>query len=339
MKFWDREKEVAYLKRYLQSEPNAILFVYGPKSSGKSTLLAKVVDEIRKEKRAGFLRSWRVYWFDLRGALISGYQSVIDLFFMEEESEALREIERSFEAGIRGFFKVKRAVKEEFVQKRADPFRYMEAVLKKVKKNMIVFDEIQRFKEVYINGERSVVDALFNFFVRITKVLHLSHVLVMTSDTFFIEEVYTSSALKNTSEFYLVDYFDDETSLRILIDEGLSEEDARYVVENVGGVPWMMERILANGDVREKVEELAMIYKSRLREILGKLYEVDESLQRECKEFLKRFLGEGTADLEGKDRKCVKVFVENEVLFYDPVKGCVRFQTHLDERAARELLA
>ncbi len=41
MKFWDREKEKEELKAYLKSEPNAILFVYGPKSSGKSTLLKK----------------------------------------------------------------------------------------------------------------------------------------------------------------------------------------------------------------------------------------------------------------------------------------------------------
>ena len=28
MEFWDREKEIEYLKRYIQSEPNAILFVW-----------------------------------------------------------------------------------------------------------------------------------------------------------------------------------------------------------------------------------------------------------------------------------------------------------------------
>ena len=50
MKFWDREKEKKWLKRYLQTEPNAILFVYGPKSSGKTTLLMKVVEELPKEK-------------------------------------------------------------------------------------------------------------------------------------------------------------------------------------------------------------------------------------------------------------------------------------------------
>ena len=38
----------------------------------------------------------------------------------------------------------------------------------------------------------------------------------MTSDTFFIERVYADSTLKDTSEYYLVDFFDDETALKIL---------------------------------------------------------------------------------------------------------------------------
>ena len=53
---------------------------------------------------------------------------------------------------------------------------------------IIVFDELQNLKkEVYINGDarqRPLVRELFNFFVRITKILHLAHVIVMTSVRF-----------------------------------------------------------------------------------------------------------------------------------------------------------
>ena len=41
MKFYDREKELKYLKTYCQLEPNSILFVYGPKSSGKAKVMLK----------------------------------------------------------------------------------------------------------------------------------------------------------------------------------------------------------------------------------------------------------------------------------------------------------
>ena len=44
------------------------------------------------------------------------------------------------------------------------------------KRSVIVFDELQKLKEVYLNGDerqRPLVREVFNFFVRITKVLHL----------------------------------------------------------------------------------------------------------------------------------------------------------------------
>ena len=70
------------MKHYLQTEPNAILFVYGPKSSGKTTLLMKVVEDLPKEK-------FIYYWFDLREKLIVGYESVVELFFKADDGRSL----------------------------------------------------------------------------------------------------------------------------------------------------------------------------------------------------------------------------------------------------------
>jgi len=178
---------------------------------------------------------------------------------------------------------------------------------------------------------------VFNFSPVLWGALH-AHVIVMTSDTFFIEEVYTSSSLKNTSIYYLVDYFDDETARKILIEEGLSKDDAEYVVDMSGGVPWVMAEVTSNGDPKEKVENLYLSYRSRLRETFGQLYDINEKLRDECKELLKKMLKGYIPEIDGKDRKCVKLLVEREVLYYDPIKGDIRFQTKLDERAARELL-
>ena len=100
MKFWDREKEKKWLKHYLLTEPNAILFVYRPKSSGKTTLLMKVVEELPKDK-------FIYYWFDLRGKLLSSYKDLIDVFFLDEESyRELEEITEKAERRIMSFFKV-----------------------------------------------------------------------------------------------------------------------------------------------------------------------------------------------------------------------------------------
>ena len=329
MKFWDREKEIRDLKRYLQSEPNAILFVYGPKSSGKSTLVERVTRELGE--------SYKIYWYDLRGKVIDSYKDVLGLFFREVgwKEKMLSTLARLSKVNL-SVFELDTEELGKVLSGQYDAFEVMERELAKDvergQRGVIVFDEIQNLKEVFMNGGRSLVSRLFNFFVRITKVLHLSHVLVMTSDTFFIEEVYTSSALKNTSEYYLVDYFDDETAFKILVDEGLSEDDARYAVENIGGVPWMMERILSNGDVKEKVEELYMQHRARLRDFL---LEYEE--WRKAEEILRSLL-EGSFILRRDNIRTVKDLVQNEILFYDPINGIVKFQNRLDERAARDLM-
>ena len=55
MKFYNREKELNYLKNYVQLEPNSILFVYGPKSSGKSTVMRRVIKELENSNVIFFL--------------------------------------------------------------------------------------------------------------------------------------------------------------------------------------------------------------------------------------------------------------------------------------------
>ena len=340
MKFWDREKEKEWLKRYLKSEPNAILFVYGPKSSGKSTLLFQVVKELSKRK--WFVQKYDMYWYDLRGKMISSYRDVVDVFFRTEDTEAgkfISSVEKETDIGLPTLarFKVKASLRNEFYTKMADPFEYMEAVLRKSKKkHIVIFDELQKLKDVYMNGngdgqkpQRPLVKELFNFFVRLTKVLHLSHVIVMSSDTFFIEEVYSDSTLKNTSEFYLVDFFDDETAIKILTEEGLDEDVAKEVISKIGGIPWMMERVLSNGDPLKKVGDFYKQSKARIIEATRKRDDLKETLSRVLN---------GENPYYDDNIELVKELVEKEILFMDPINAVVRFQTKLDELAAKEIL-
>ena len=43
--FINRQEEIEYIKQWIDEEPKHILFFYGPKSSGKTTLISKFVDE------------------------------------------------------------------------------------------------------------------------------------------------------------------------------------------------------------------------------------------------------------------------------------------------------
>ena len=341
MKFWDREKEKEWLKRYLKSEPNAILFVYGPKSSGKSTLLNRVVEELSKDE-------FVYYWYDLREKVIANYKNVLEIFFKEKGwlKEFITAVMPKINIGV---FEVEPQRLEKVLSGKLDAFEEMRKELEKVKrtgkKPVIVFDELQKLKDVYMNGngdgqksQRPLVKELFNFFVRLTKVLHLSHVIVMSSDTFFIEEVYSNSVLSNTSEFYLVDFFDDKTAIKILIEEGIDERVAKEVISRIGGVPWMMERVLSNGNLFEKLESLYIATKGIIREALGDIYDENEELYKNVVNVLKKAINGKRLSIPGKDRKFLKVLVEREILFYDPIKGEIRFQTKLHERAAKELL-
>ena len=336
MKFWDREKEKEWLKRYLKSEPNAILFVYGPKSSGKNALLQRVAQEVDGDMK--------FYWYDLRGKVVSSYKDVLGVFFKEKgwKERILKNIGKILKFNIYTF----ELDGEELVKvlnREYDAFEIMENQLSKdLEKSLtpvIVFDELQKLKEIYMNGEnqRPLIKELFNFFVRLTKVTHLTHVIVMSSDTFFIEEIYSDSTLKNTSRYYLVDFFDDETAYNILVNEGVDEKTAKEIVDKAGGVPWILEEIVENDEPLSTLNELLMQAKSEIREKLNKLSRDSMELYEKSKEMLLKILERKRIEFIGENREILELLVSLEILYYDPLKGEVKFQTRLDEIAAREL--
>jgi AAA+ ATPase superfamily predicted ATPase len=191
------------------------------------------------------------------------------------------------------------------------------------------------------NNQRPVVNELFNFFVRITKVEHLAHVVVATSDTFFIEEVYTNSALQECAKYRLLDFFDEETTLRILSGEGFSEEEARFVWDWLGGVPWeLAEAVEAKrmGRLEEAIRELYMAARGRIEDM------VERKKGREKGE-LKKALGifAGREKVRLKDvpddlKDTVIELVKAEILFYDPLSSEIKPHTKLIQRAIREVL-
>ena len=328
MKFWDREKEKEELKAYLKSEPNAILFVYGPKSSGKSTLVMNIAKEL-KDAPLKFI------WYDLRQYVIEKMEDALSILLgAKGYSSALLKL---FDINL-AFITIKPEELLKVIRKEKDPFVLLEEEILKVKEKygtpVIVFDEIQNFKDIYINGQRRLIDRTFNFFVRLTKVLHLSHVIVMSSDTFFIEEVYADSTLKNCSRYYLVDFFDDETAYNILVNEGIDEKDAKEIVEKAGGVPWILEEVLESDEPLETLKELYKEAYSKVLDILSTATE--EGWYEEAVGTITK-VSEDKIDLI-RDRSKVKRLVERELLFYDPINVNVRFQTKLDEIAAKEVL-
>ncbi len=97
-----------------------------------------------------------------------------------------------------------------------DAFVYIETVLRAFYESgrspLLIVDELQVIGDMKIDGH--LIYKLFNFFVRRTKELHLAHVFVITSDSLFIEQVYSEAMLKGRCRYLLVEILITRQQLR-----------------------------------------------------------------------------------------------------------------------------
>jgi AAA+ ATPase superfamily predicted ATPase len=98
--FVNREDELNYLRGYINSRPESILFIHGPKSSGKTTLLYKFFEKIESEQKLD------VKFLNLRGKLIVHYKDFIHIFFGIDYSKSKEDIKEKREYSIFNFFKL-----------------------------------------------------------------------------------------------------------------------------------------------------------------------------------------------------------------------------------------
>ncbi len=164
--------------------------------------MQKIAEDISKE---GFIP----FYINLRGYTVAKYDEFLRIFFETYKSERelkrrVREILESLE-GVHSAIPVAKAVFLSFFEKHetADAFKYVENFLKEVRRRgrtpVIIFDELQVIKDVKIDD--FLIYKLFNFFVHLTKELHLAHVFAVTSDSLFIENLQLSYASRKGKTF------------------------------------------------------------------------------------------------------------------------------------------
>lgn len=238
-KFFNRKAEIKYLKDWFKRPANSLLFVYGPKSCGKTTLLNKVLEGLNT-------KYYIINYLDLRGVLLHNFESFLNVFFQKTTSNTIRELIEGLTINV-GFFTF--GIDDEKLLQQ-NPFKLMEEQLEKaVKKGLrpiIVIDEIHLLSNIYMNGERYLLDELFNFFVRLTKVKNLAHIVLSTSNSYFIEEIYKNAKLKKTTTFYQVDHFS-----KVEVEKWLSQEaksltsiDIDFIYQHLGGSVWEIRELL-----------------------------------------------------------------------------------------------
>ena len=90
--FVDREEEIEFFVDWFSKVPQRILFVYGPKSSGKTTVIEYVIEKrLLPQKKREKSKYW-IKYLNLREALIASYSSFLDTFFVEvNEGESEKE--------------------------------------------------------------------------------------------------------------------------------------------------------------------------------------------------------------------------------------------------------
>ena len=248
MRFFDREKELNYLKTYVQLEPNSILFVYGPKSSGKSTVMRRVIKELENSNIVFF-------YYNLREHATYSKEEFLEVFFEKDKNKVVRNNLildlKVFKIGIEENYDFSKLSLNDVFKKIKSSIN---TVIKNGKKPVLIFDELQKLKNIYFNGNKPLLNELFNLFVSLTKMEHLCHVICLTSDTLFIEEIYRNSSLKNASKYYLIDWLRKNSIRNILKEEGFSEEEINYCL-NYLSLPYEIVDLIENKKLGLTVEE------------------------------------------------------------------------------------
>jgi len=132
-----------------------------------------------------------------------------------------------------------------------DVFEFLEDYFTEIAENknpVLIVDELQVIGDVKVDD--LLIYKLFNFFVRLTKELHLCHVFAVTSDSLFIERVYNEAVLHGRRRYVFIDNFDYETT--ILNEHGFSEEEKEKAWNYVGGKPFIWSNwLIARGGRRK----------------------------------------------------------------------------------------
>ena len=125
-----------------------------------------------------------------------------------------------------------------------------------------------------------MIDELFNLFIALTKVRHLSHVILATSDSYFIEEIYKSAKLAKTSKFFLLDHFEKEEVYNCLEKEDFKDKEIDMIWNYFGGCPWEIRQI-----IEEKKQGISTEHscKSLLNDAYGRVFEFSRGLDKDEK--------------------------------------------------------
>jgi uncharacterized protein len=329
--FVNRKNELTVLEAYINKRPSEILFLYGPKSSGKTTLLYKFIESAKKTDKL------EVKFFNLRKVYLGNYTDFLKVFFGIDYSKSKNDVKEIREYNV-GLFKETVEVLKGIENKEVDPFKVLEKQLinfnKNKKKTIIIIDELQALQDLYMNGERQLIKELFNFFVAMTKESHLAHIIISSSDGYFIDTVCNDSKLRKTSDFYEIDYLSQAdvwewlTNLKKyskIINYTLTEKEIQMFWDTLGGSVWEIQYLLSKR-FGNNTKTICEVYLKKIQSMIKEYIKLSDAK----KEVLSNFYNK--RNIEYRDFKKMNIsdieieniladMVHNNILYFDPVNA------------------
>jgi AAA+ ATPase superfamily predicted ATPase len=339
IEFYNREKEIQEIVNILNTRPDLITFIYGPINSGKTELINHLIRTLPKE--------FRVFYINLRGIYVERSEDFLKVLF-DVRGKSFRDCVKyaldllpSEVVTPKGKIPIPKTLLRQIFREREleNVFVYLESFLIEVakkRKPALILDELQVIGDLGIDG--LLIYKLFNLFIRLTKELHCCHVFAVTSDSLFIERVYSEAMLQGRCDYLLVDDFDYETTEGFLKKYGFSEDEIELTWNYFGGKPVYLVKAIKNRHrLKEMCEEMLRI---RVRQIKDFIYEIEERDKEAYKGILELFKEFKDCEVLEYERltKEIRLCVKNNILFVDPAKSIVKPQSKLDLLAIRRIL-
>lgn len=330
--FVNREKEIKYLKDRFSQTPKEILWLFGPKSTGKTTLIEYVIE-------TKLPKDYFIKYINFRGLMVSNYRDFISAFF-EEKDEEEKQLNRKYNLGI---FQLEAKTLKKIAEHKKNLFNELIEEFKKIKeKKIIIIDEIQTLEDIYMD-DKLLLKEFLNFCVRLTKELHLAHVVILSSNTIFINQIYNEAKLKVTSRFVEINHMDKETTFEYLDLKGIKEKE--LVWEYLGGSIAHIQRMIRDyklyNSLKEYLENEVELAKGEIDFFMLKKCSLEEIeiFEDIAKEIVKN--GEYILDkhLPNKDKimAVLEKFAEIEFIFYNPLNNKITANNRLYYKAFERL--
>ncbi|MEA1864588.1 MAG: ATP-binding protein [Euryarchaeota archaeon] len=337
--FHDRERETDEIMKILDAEPSLITFIYGPINSGKTTLISHLIKELPED--------YAPFYVNLRGRFITDYEDFLNVLFeIDEEGgvDNVAEYAKSIlkDLGAISGIPIPINLFERIFEKKdksKDVFKYIEQFFVEISKTrtpILIVDELQVIGDLKIDG--LLIYKLFNFFIRLTKELHLAHIFVITSDSLFIERVYSEAMLEGRCRYLLVDDFDNSTTINFLDKYKFSDTEKEVAWNYCGGKPaCLVELINARENRKRKAEEMLKIRKGQIEEIVYSLEVKDKKMFAAVVGVFSEFrVKEKTGYKYLSDE--IKFLVGKNIIFADSANKELRPQSRLNLLAIREAM-